>query len=214
MRKRLLLFGISALAALLLGACGSAGGGKSGAADAAGDAGATTPPPAAPDAGTAPSEDTGAPGTPTEDVGSVVDPPPVEPPPPSCSPGEVTCDGNEVVACMNNGAGWYNVETCGALSTCNPQSASCEAGCTPHCAAKECGPDSCGGSCGTCAGGAICTEYGQCGTQDMCVASGTGIYVGDRMKDITWTDTTNKPLQLHEHCGMAKAVFMMETAGW
>ena len=34
--------------------------------------------------------------------------------------------------------------------------------CTPNCAGKTCGPDGCGGSCGTCPGGQQCNPNGQC----------------------------------------------------
>jgi secreted trypsin-like serine protease len=34
--------------------------------------------------------------------------------------------------------------------------------CTPMCSGKGCGPDGCGGSCGTCANGESCTSAGQC----------------------------------------------------
>ena len=34
--------------------------------------------------------------------------------------------------------------------------------CAPQCAGKQCGPDGCGGFCGTCADGAHCTPVGQC----------------------------------------------------
>ncbi|MFN8665510.1 MAG: hypothetical protein U0075_26755 [Thermomicrobiales bacterium] len=42
-------------------------------------------------------------------------------------------------------------DTLGACSTC-----------TPDCDGKQCGPDSCGGSCGSCDGG-VCLETQQCG---------------------------------------------------
>lgn len=34
--------------------------------------------------------------------------------------------------------------------------------CTPNCGTKVCGPDGCGGNCGTCAGGQECTGAGTC----------------------------------------------------
>ena len=34
--------------------------------------------------------------------------------------------------------------------------------CTPNCIGKQCGPDGCGGSCGTCPNNAPCDDYGQC----------------------------------------------------
>lgn len=39
----------------------------------------------------------------------------------------------------------------------------CEvAACQPQCAGKECGPDGCGGSCGSCVRGAVCNDQGAC----------------------------------------------------
>ncbi|MCA9592626.1 MAG: hypothetical protein KC776_04920, partial [Myxococcales bacterium] len=40
--------------------------------------------------------------------------------------------------------------------------------CTPQCGGKQCGPDGCSGSCGSCSGGTTCNASGQC------VATGTG----------------------------------------
>ena len=34
--------------------------------------------------------------------------------------------------------------------------------CQPACAGKQCGPDGCGGDCGTCTGGDVCDGSGQC----------------------------------------------------
>lgn len=44
--------------------------------------------------------------------------------------------------------------TCGALSSCSD---GCHCTCVPQCDQKECGDDGCGGTCGTCVGGAPCT---------------------------------------------------------
>jgi hypothetical protein len=38
----------------------------------------------------------------------------------------------------------------------------CNCDCTPNCAGRECGSDGCGGSCGTCSGGDVCTTGGAC----------------------------------------------------
>jgi hypothetical protein len=43
-------------------------------------------------------------------------------------------------------------------TTCTDAGVCCE----PDCAGKDCGPDGCDGSCGTCASGQICTADGQC----------------------------------------------------
>ncbi|MCX6749917.1 MAG: hypothetical protein NTZ83_00500, partial [Candidatus Pacearchaeota archaeon] len=37
-------------------------------------------------------------------------------------------------------------------------------GCTPNCAGKQCGNNGCGGSCGTCPTGQICSGAGVCST--------------------------------------------------
>lgn len=42
--------------------------------------------------------------------------------------------------------------------SCNPV----DGGCTPSCGGRQCGDDTCGGSCGTCAGNQTCNEVGQC----------------------------------------------------
>jgi hypothetical protein len=34
--------------------------------------------------------------------------------------------------------------------------------CTPSCSGRQCGPDGCGGTCGSCSGGAVCSPAGQC----------------------------------------------------
>ncbi|MHB8903612.1 MAG: hypothetical protein ACYC40_00720, partial [Patescibacteria group bacterium] len=43
--------------------------------------------------------------------------------------------------------------TCSALGTCV---------CAPNCVGKTCGDNGCGGSCGTCSGGTICSASGTC----------------------------------------------------
>ncbi|MGM0574784.1 MAG: agmatine deiminase family protein [Myxococcota bacterium] len=100
-----------------------------------------------------------------------------------CHPpcGDVTftgcCDGSTVVWCEDgllydqdceSSCGWdgdkgfYECGDTGAdPSGENPLE--CEpAACEPACDGKVCGPDGCGGSCGSCAGDEVCTETGQC----------------------------------------------------
>ncbi|MGM0577188.1 MAG: hypothetical protein ACQEXJ_15795 [Myxococcota bacterium] len=43
--------------------------------------------------------------------------------------------------------------------------------CAPACEARECGDDGCGGSCGACEAGAVCTEAGTCVADDGCEAT-------------------------------------------
>lgn len=163
------------------------------------------------DSGTDPEPD---PVTDATDASEPATTDPPDPPAPACQAGEVSCDGNAVLACMNNGSGWYEVESCADGLSCNPDTASCQAGCVPHCAGKQCGDDGCGGTCGDCPGGAICTKYGQCGGPDFCPTGGTGTQVGDQMKDLVWNSTEGDQEQLHGYCGFKKAVFMAEVAGW
>lgn len=40
-----------------------------------------------------------------------------------------------------------------------------DADCTPQCEGKDCGDNLCGGSCGDCSGGAVCTESGVCSSR-------------------------------------------------
>ncbi len=40
----------------------------------------------------------------------------------------------------------------------------CDFTCTPDCEGKNCGDDHCGGSCGECGPGQVCTDYGRCCT--------------------------------------------------
>jgi len=53
----------------------------------------------------------------------------------------------------------------------------CVAGCTPDCSGKLCGSDGCGGTCGVCGGGQICTSSGQCVVD--CVPQCDGRSCGD-----------------------------------
>ena len=50
--------------------------------------------------------------------------------------------------------------------------------CTPECVGKVCGPDGCGGSCGTCAGARLC-EQGACVCPEECSPSGKKECVDD-----------------------------------
>ncbi len=55
---------------------------------------------------------------------------------------------------------------CGGQYTTNRTDADCEV-CIPNCAGKQCGPDGCGGSCGTCGTNEVC-QSGQCVCQPNC----------------------------------------------
>jgi len=49
-----------------------------------------------------------------------------------------------------------------AKTQCEPYYLKCIGGCVPNCSGKQCGPDGCGGSCGTCPPGTQCTSSGLC----------------------------------------------------
>ena len=46
--------------------------------------------------------------------------------------------------------------------------------CTSDCTGKMCGPDGCGGDCGTCPGGFACDNYGYCLCQPQCAGKACG----------------------------------------
>ncbi|KAL6049644.1 UapC protein [Balamuthia mandrillaris] len=46
--------------------------------------------------------------------------------------------------------------------------------CIPHCGEKDCGPDGCGGSCGSCQTGQHCTVSGACVCTPSCIAKECG----------------------------------------
>ena len=70
------------------------------------------------------------------------------------------CSSSFTAACANE-----------ALSgSCASHYQACAGGCSPGCLGKQCGPDGCGGSCGSCSSGYTCDVYGACqpGTADPC----------------------------------------------
>ena len=79
----------------------------------------------------------------------------------------VDCSGNPSCGWVAQGS-FYDCGTAGGSDPSGQNPKSCDGGCVPSCAGKQCGSDGCQGSCGTCAGGKVC----QNGT---CVASGGGI---------------------------------------
>lgn len=48
----------------------------------------------------------------------------------------------------------------------------CRTGCVPDCSGRQCGANGCGGTCGSCSGGAICSEHGTCITDAGFVDTG------------------------------------------
>ncbi len=71
---------------------------------------------------------------------------------------------------------------CGPASRCveneNRTEAYCEA-CRGFCGDRECGSDGCGGTCGSCAGGEVCTPAGQCVNRNECTPQCDGRTCGD-----------------------------------
>lgn len=51
-------------------------------------------------------------------------------------------------------------------------------------------------------------------TQPTCVAEGTGVYLEDNIKNVTWTNCLGEEVQLHDVCGQKKAMWLIATAGW
>ena len=85
------------------------------------------------------------------------------------------CTGSENLNCNDGNA--CTADTCHALqgclhamvqngTSCGGAGWTCQAGqcvsCTPSCLGKNCGPDGCGGSCGSCAQNEYCNGVGQC----------------------------------------------------
>jgi hypothetical protein len=58
--------------------------------------------------------------------------------------------------CMSGASTCAAGQTCNAVGTCVPGA------CTPSCSGKVCGPDGCGGTCGSCATGTCNDATGQC----------------------------------------------------
>lgn len=119
------------------------------------------------------------------------------------------CDGKE---CGINGCGG----TCG---TCDAAQTECVSGgcvCTPSCDGKSCGEDGCGGVCGSCAEGEECVSDGSCVVPGVCnaPAGGSGVNIGDIVKDIAWQGSDGQQVNLHDFCGEKQAIVMIETAAW
>lgn len=90
------------------------------------------------------------------------------------------CDGNTLVACVNNVVVAADCMSMGKNVVCEWMPSLNYFGCNPHgdcqpnCLGKECGGDGCGGSCGNCEFGQAC-EQGQCTGAGQC---GDVSYVG------------------------------------
>ena len=101
---------------------------------------------------------------------------------------EGKCDANDVVVSWCEG-GQVKTQDCsqyGAGFQCAWDAANayywCLQGCTPACTGKTCGPDGCGGSCGSCPAGQACGAGGQCGSGGACGGvTAAGICEGDTL---------------------------------
>lgn len=70
-----------------------------------------------------------------------------------CPTGSIVCNGRcHAWECCDDG-------DCAANSICDPDTHTCQ--CLPDCTGKKCGDDGCGGSCGTCPSGQVCSN-GRC----------------------------------------------------
>ena len=91
------------------------------------------------------------------------------------------CDGDTLVWCENNELKSLNCGSCGwdgnnGFYNCGFEGAdpsgehplACDGGCLPDCTDKECGDDGCGGSCGACGDGEVCSAGGMCVADDEC----------------------------------------------
>ena len=84
----------------------------------------------------------------------------------ACVPDQKFCESAKVMQCNEAGSD-YSV-----LENCAQQDKECENGecidCEPQCQGKQCGPDGCGGVCGTCLAAEECTGDGLCLYVDPC----------------------------------------------
>lgn len=71
----------------------------------------------------------------------------------ACITGHLCADGSCYACCVD--------ADCAGNAACNPETHTCQ--CVPNCTGKTCGGDGCGGQCGTCPEGQICTSAGICG---------------------------------------------------
>lgn len=127
----------------------------------------------------------------------------------ACAPGTFQCDGEFVFSCDESGK-LTKINTCGEGTQCDSDTGDCV--CAPACDGKQCGDDGCGGSCGDCKEGEVCQNDGICA--ESCPVTGTGRFVGTKVKQIVWKDSENAEVSLHGHCGSKNAVMLIETAGW
>ena len=76
----------------------------------------------------------------------------------TCGAGLTNCSG----ACVDTLADPRNCGTCGYACASDEVCSGGSCACVPDCYGKVCGPDGCGGSCGSCDAGLACTAEGNC----------------------------------------------------
>lgn len=86
-----------------------------------------------------------------------------------CTPAQMECDGKQVMRCEDEGASWELVESC--QHGCDQGACLPEPVCTASCEGKTCGPDGCGGTCGSCEGDYLCSN-GACVNPDALCEQG------------------------------------------
>jgi hypothetical protein len=111
-----------------------------------------------------------------------------------CEPGQKTCDSTSpsgVLTCNATGQG-YDQSTCSGTMRCagagqcveciadadcgtGKQCRNSKCACMPQCTGKQCGPDGCGGTCGSACGfGTMCDSTGTCVCAPSCFAKNCG----------------------------------------
>jgi agmatine/peptidylarginine deiminase len=122
-------------------------------------------------------------------------------PSPECCATDAECDDENACttdACVE-GRCAHTAKQCPAGQTCNPATGQCAAGCVPQCAGRQCGADGCGGSCGTCGGGAQCFV-------GMCVNDCVGVpYEGCCDGAVAWYCNPQAGTLVSEPCGEGQA---------
>ena len=73
-----------------------------------------------------------------------------------------TCNGDVLVQCIDEQIVETNCMDVADHCVVDPVTGNASCECQPDCHDKECGDDGCGGSCGTCPAGGLCTVEGEC----------------------------------------------------
>jgi hypothetical protein len=88
------------------------------------------------------------------------------PPDDACTPNPCTTPHKTACTVVGDAA------TCGCDSGYVDMGGTCQ--CVPQCSGKTCGPDGCGGSCGTCGDTQMCNSAGQCVCKPQCTGKTCG----------------------------------------